>query len=316
MGEGKHARFNLHSGAHRALGVAFGRSKLGVGADDPVDAAVRLEVNHWNGAIEPRVVLRELYPWAPAEEGGAAPAAAAAWWERFEAELASVPDDWPPPVDEQRGERLVVRGSGSGPAAVLAELASSGGSVLGVVADLPRRAPLSKTGARLAEYAELEAAPDLARDFEHVVLVDPGPSPAHERLAARPAAGGGYLHPAWGEAELRFALAALEDQLARRPVLAALYRDLREAGEANLGGDSLLEALQGHGPHPRGPEPAARCFKVLAELGLVQGAADRGRGTVGVVSSEGTDLERSPAYRAYSARYQEGRRFLEGRKQT
>ena len=31
--EGKHARFNLHSGAHRALGVAFGRSQLGVGAD-------------------------------------------------------------------------------------------------------------------------------------------------------------------------------------------------------------------------------------------------------------------------------------------
>ena len=26
MGEGKHARFSLHSGAHRALGVAFGRS--------------------------------------------------------------------------------------------------------------------------------------------------------------------------------------------------------------------------------------------------------------------------------------------------
>ena len=31
MGEGKHARFSLHSGAHRALGVAFGRSSLGVG---------------------------------------------------------------------------------------------------------------------------------------------------------------------------------------------------------------------------------------------------------------------------------------------
>ncbi|HET6997162.1 MAG TPA: single-stranded-DNA-specific exonuclease RecJ, partial [Solirubrobacterales bacterium] len=62
MGEGKHARFSLHSGAHRALGVAFGRSSLGVEDDDPVDAAVRLEVNHWNGSVEPRVVLRELYP--------------------------------------------------------------------------------------------------------------------------------------------------------------------------------------------------------------------------------------------------------------
>ncbi len=68
MGEGKHARFSLHSGAHRALGVAFGRSSLGVGEEDPVDAAVRLEVNHWNGSVEPRVVLRELYPLAEAED--------------------------------------------------------------------------------------------------------------------------------------------------------------------------------------------------------------------------------------------------------
>ncbi len=86
--EGAHARFNLHSGAHRALGVSFGRSKLGVGADDPVDAAVRLEVNHWNGAVEPRVVLNELYPHEAAAEAGAEEA----WWERFEAELARGPE--------------------------------------------------------------------------------------------------------------------------------------------------------------------------------------------------------------------------------
>ena len=70
MGEGKHARFSLHSGAHRALGVAFGRSSLGVGEDDLVDAAVRLEVNRWNGSVEPRLVLRELYPREVQEEAG------------------------------------------------------------------------------------------------------------------------------------------------------------------------------------------------------------------------------------------------------
>jgi single-stranded-DNA-specific exonuclease len=330
MGEGKHARFNLHSGAHRALGVAFGRSQLGVGADDPVDAAVRLEVNHWNGAIEPRVVLRELYPHegltAPERDGEDAAAADAAWWDRFEAELAAdpAPDprvaDFPShgeenaPLGMEEGGRALRPVTGSA-AAALAELASSGGSVLGLVADLPRRAHLASTGARLAEYAELERDPDMARRFEHVVLVDPGPSADHERLAALPADEGGYLHPAWGEHEVRFALAALEEQLARRPVVAAAFRDLREAGAA-ASGKALLEALRGHGPHPRGPEAAARCFKVLAELGLVQGDTDRGRGSVGVVSSEGTDLERSPAFRAYSARYQEGRRFLEGRRQT
>ena len=97
-------------------------------------------------------------------------------------------------------------------------------------------------------------------------------------------------------------------------MLAGVFRDLREASEGE--GRGLYEALRRSGPHPRGPEAAARCFAVLAELGLVQGAADRGRGVVGVVSSEGTDLERSTAYRAYSARYQEGLRYLEGRKQT
>ena len=61
--EGKHARFSLHSGSHRALGVAFGRSSFGVDDTDMLDTAVRLEVNHWNGAVEPRVVLREVYPW-------------------------------------------------------------------------------------------------------------------------------------------------------------------------------------------------------------------------------------------------------------
>ncbi len=175
---------------------------------------------------------------------------------------------------------------------------------------------MARTGARLAEYAELELEPGLAAGFEHVVLVDPAPSEQLERLAAQaPAEGSGYLHPAWGEAERRFALGALEDRYARRAVLAGVFRDLRDAG-GELGGRDLHEALLGGGPHPRSPEGAARCFAVLAELGLVQGTPDGGRGRVGVVSSEGTDLERSEAYRAYDARYQEGRKYLEGRKQT
>jgi single-stranded-DNA-specific exonuclease len=269
---------------------------------------VRLEVNHWNGAVEPRVVLRELY--MHEETGDPAPEV---WWERFEHELAADPAAWPPEV-EGEGERVVSPVSGSA-AAVLAELASSGATVLGLVADLPRRGSLAQTGARLAEYAELERAPELAQEFEHVVLVDPPAFPHLDRLASLPPAeGGGYLHPAWGDPELRFALAALGEQLAQRPVLAGVFRDLREAGTGE--GAALFDALRGSGAHPRGPEAVARCFAVLAELGLVQGTPDRGRGSVGVVSSEETDLERSTAYRAYSARYQEGRRYLEGRKQT
>ena len=145
-----------------------------------------------------------------------------------------------------------------------------------------------------------------------MVLVDPPPSAALERLVLRSAGEGGYLHRAWGEAEWRFALNALAMQLAQRPTLIAAFRDLREAGEVS--GEELRAALLGGGPHPRSAETAARCFRVLSELGLVRGAPEGGDGLVGVVSSDGTDLERSAAFRAYSARHEEARQYLEAHK--
>jgi single-stranded-DNA-specific exonuclease len=319
MGEGKHARFSLHSGSHRALGVAFGRSKLGVGEDEPVDAAVRLEVNHWNGSVEPRVVLRELYP-REAQAGEATPGTNALWWGRFERELVTELGNWPPTgleADNMDALRSVGRQElrpRSSPPAVVAELRSSGDDdVLVVVADRERRSALAGEGVVLTDAAALEATPELATEFEHVVLVDP-PHFAHvERLATRPTAAGGYSHLLWGETERRFALAMLDEQLARRAVLIALFRDLREAGEAS--GGALLEALRGSGPHPRSAATAARCLRVLIELGLVQGSPERGSGSVRVVSSEGTELERSATYMAYGARHQEGLQYLERRKQ-
>jgi single-stranded-DNA-specific exonuclease len=315
MGEGKHARFSLHSGAHRALGVAFGRSSLGVGEDDPVDAAVRLEVNRWNGSVEPRVVLRELYP-REAGGGEAERSADREWWQRFEAEWAADPAAWPPPgpgVAAAEGERTSVRPRSS-PAAVVAELAScAAGGVLAIVAERERRVALQDVGADLADGQALEADPELARAYEHVVFVDPPAFEHLERLATLPTAAGGYSHLAWGEPEHRFALAMLDEQLVRRQPLITLFRDLREAGEAS--GSDLLAALRGPGRRGRGPEAAARGLRVLAELGLVQGSADGGDGRVGVVSSEGTELQRSAAFRAYGARHQEGLRYLERRKQ-
>jgi single-stranded-DNA-specific exonuclease len=310
IGEGKHARFSLHSGAHKALGVAFGRPTLGVAADDLLDVAVRLEVNRWNGAVEPQVVLRELYP----REEGESSQEAGGWWRLFEAELARDPDDWAPPASALPGEhtRLVLAGDNA-PAAVAGELASCGESVLALCADAALRAGMARPGLRLADYAELDSSPQLADEFTHVVLVDPPAFAYLERLASRSAREGGYLHRAWGEAEWRFACNVLGAQFARRPTLIAAFRDLREAGEAS--GEELRQALLGSGPHPRSPETAARCFRVLAELGLVRGTPAGGDGQVGVVSSEDTDLERSASFRAYSARFQEARRYLEGQRQ-
>jgi single-stranded-DNA-specific exonuclease len=185
--------------------------------------------------------------------------------------------------------------------------------VLAVVADRERRAALAGGGVVLADGAALEANPQLATGFEHVVLVDPPPFAHLEQLATRATADGGYAHLAWGEAERRFALSMLDEQLARRAVLIGLFRELREAGMAS--GPELLEALRGAGPHPRSAEAAARCLRVLVELGLVEGSPLAGDGSVGVVSSEGTELERSAAFRAYGARHQEGLKYLDRRKQ-
>ena len=61
--EGKHSRFQLESGAGRAAGVAFGMNgEITRREDQPLDLSIELEVDRWNGAEQPRVVVRELYP--------------------------------------------------------------------------------------------------------------------------------------------------------------------------------------------------------------------------------------------------------------
>jgi hypothetical protein len=196
-------------------------------------------------------------------------------------------------------------------------------------------------------------APDLAASFEHVVLVDAprsrldlervstpfGAEPAAARsgagdkaallevaraamLGSGDAAGpggeddgravAGFLHPLYSGAELEFGLGVLGRQAPSRETVAWVFRALRGVGKAS--GAELRAALAGPGPHSLDPETAARCFRVLRELGLVAGDTNAGDGVAGVVSSEGTDLERSAAFRAYSEVYSEARSFLQSQK--
>jgi hypothetical protein len=196
---------------------------------------------------------------------------------------------------------------------VLGELASAGNEVLALVADAGLRAGMSREGVRVADYAELEREPGLAAAFGHVVLVDPPASPELLALAGRAERDGCYLHRVWGDAEWRFALSSLAVQLVQRQVLIGVFRDLREAGE--IAGEDLRNALIGSGPQPRSAETAARCFRVFSELELVRGEPTASGEPVGVVSSKETDLERSASYRAYNARYEEARQYLEAHKQ-
>jgi single-stranded-DNA-specific exonuclease len=360
--EGKHARFSLHSGSHRALGVAFGRSSLGVDDDDMLDAAVRLEVNHWNGAVEPRVVLREVYP-LDAEAGALSPhpceCADAEWWARFEAELArdltgqgdavernSVIDRATRHTGAGGSPRTVVASAGSSPTATIAELVSSGAGVLAVAADASRRAALANGatglarfngghaliachrcaaetvailatraggGLALVDYAALAMAPDLPASFEHVVLVDAPRSAADvERVVAAYSAPGGFLHPLFSDAEREFSLGVLARSAPSRETIGGVFKALRTGGQ--MSGPALREALAGPGPHGLDPETAARALRVLLELGLVAGSTNAGDGLVGVVSSEGTDLERSAAFRAYRDEHSEAVSFLQSPK--
>jgi single-stranded-DNA-specific exonuclease len=65
-GEGRHCAFTLSSGGARSRCVAFGNGeKLPVEPDTPADAAVRLEIDRWNGSVSPRLVLRHAQPSAP-----------------------------------------------------------------------------------------------------------------------------------------------------------------------------------------------------------------------------------------------------------
>jgi single-stranded-DNA-specific exonuclease len=355
MGEGKHARFSLHSDSHRALGVAFGRSSLGVEDEDLLDASVRLEVNHWNGSIEPRVVLKELYPLEEPgtdEEAPTLPHACSSdepeWWARFETELAtpvdgeSVSDLVEQGKSQTRGARRVVGGAASVTVAI-AELVSSGAGVLAVCADASRRGGLGNGasglarfnggaaliachrcgdgeiarlagkadgGLALTDHAALERAPELAGAFEHVVLVDPPRDAGDELRAGLPCDGveAGFLHLLWTDAERGFAAKALTEQWPSRDTVATAFRVLRERGECS--GEGLRQALAGSGRHPLCPEACARRFRVLSELGLLQGSPASGAGTVRVVSSERTDLRLSAAFRAYSERLSEAQRYL------
>jgi single-stranded-DNA-specific exonuclease len=305
MGEGRHLRFSVGSGGISARAVAFGcEGRLGVEPEQPVDATFRLERNFWNGAVEPRLVLGHARPCAPAP-----------------IELLGEPDDylagvlaeldrdpsapeWARSVSSRT--RTVLERRGNSPLAVLADALAAGGPVLAVCADARRRLVGLKArsgGFALISYHGLERDVSLAEGFAHVVAVDPPASPLAVALLD---AGRGFTHLAWGEPELRFAQQMHELEYGLRASLAALYRALRLRGR--VAGEELEHLLRGDGPHGRPPHLVARLIRVLAELELV--SLDRDLPALAIAGDAPTALERSPAYRVYAQRYEDGRRFL------
>jgi single-stranded-DNA-specific exonuclease len=188
----------------------------------------------------------------------------------------------------------------------------------GRCADRARRERLDEfiaagRGLALADWAAVARDPELALRFEHVVLVDPPPFAHLEALAAGAPRAGPFQHVSWGEAEAAFARRVHERDWDLRPALAELYRALGEAEDP--AGERLAEILAGPGAHPRTPEQAGRCARVLEDLGLVEWTGSDRDPALRVVSSEGTELEQSSAFVAYERRFEEGRKFLSRQRQ-
>jgi single-stranded-DNA-specific exonuclease len=302
MGEGRHARFSVSSGGARARAVAFGcEGRLAGDAGRPLDATFRLERHSWNGALEPRLVLRHAQPCSPepVEVLGEPADYVRSAFDELDADLR-LPADQPP------GERHLLDRRGESPLAVIADACAADGRVLAVCADVPRRITGLRErvgGFALVGYYALARDPSIADEYRQIVVLDPPSSVLERDLARR---GCGFSHVAWGEAELRFVQQMHELEYGLRASLVALYRSLKLAGR--VAGEELERLLRGDGPHARPARLAGRLIRVLAELELV--SLDRDLPALAIGSGARTALEHSPAYRVYAQRYEDGKRFL------
>jgi single-stranded-DNA-specific exonuclease len=323
MGEGRHVRFTLHAGGIRSRAMCFGSARLPVEVGAAADATIRLELNEYRGAVEPRLVLGTARPCAPPPIAivGEPEDYLAAALEELDApligEAAGLPGGTPPDSGAAAvgggaplapavgGNRSLVDRRGAGVAGVVSDVVSSGEPVLVVCACVSRRrGGLAERlgGFDLCSYEAVGRRPEVAARSRHVVVLDPPAAPEPPVFA-----GAGWTHLAWGPDEKGFARRMHEHEYALRPEVAALYRALRSAGAVERPG--LAAALRGDGAHPRSPAHAGRLLRILDELGLV--VVDRARGAASVPEARRTALDRSIAFRAYTRCYEDGLRWLD-----
>ncbi|HEX4733791.1 MAG TPA: single-stranded-DNA-specific exonuclease RecJ [Thermoleophilaceae bacterium] len=350
MGDDKqHARLTISSGGARARTVAFRTTAtaLAKAGESPHHVAVALEVNEWNGTIEPRLILKAV---CPPNRGACAVIGERALWDELEAELDADPRAWlpagrvrarhdidveltaPDPFAGARGAgapasaaaraalhaRPIIDRRGHGISAVCGELLAAGESVLAVCADARRRGDglselvaglaLGKTAFAAVSWPDLIAAPSRAAAFRHVVLVDPPPVAELIEVAGRaPASGGVYL--GWGPAETAFAQTVLDSELDLRPQLTSLYRILRESDAQGASGESLQAILRGDGRYPRAGRVAGRLIRVLTQLQLA--TYERSNRTLRIEpDAPKTTLDLSTAFTAYAERLAQARAYL------
>ena len=345
--DGRHARFALASHSGRAPGVAFGVGERldSVASRGPCDVSVRLELNEWNGAVEPRVLLGEIYdPQSPAPPIGEWLASHLEYADRLGAALAA---GGPAPLEPAGlgAARQRIAHPGASGVATVAGLASSGEPVLVICADAlwrrrlveiaadPRRFGAGEVailasrgsigrgveaaeevltggggGVTLSDWTALARLAELASRFTHMVIADPAPRPALEELAVVAAPGEPrFMHMLDSALDPSLSLRALDLELPLRPVLAQLFQAL---GAGSHDFPALRAALVGADGQPLSPEAAGLALGTLADIGVV---ALQGSGpdlTVQAVSSVRAKLAASATYAALSKIHRESAKYL------
>ena len=333
MGDGKHLRFTLESGGHRAKAVWFNRSSPPKDKGSGFDVTGELTLNHWNGSVEPQFRVLEAIPVSPQEDSRLSSTVAEEWWERFDQALAEEAHAVEAP---DGGSSALPVGHGGSAESVLAQVVSSGEDTLVITAEAYRRwiglggaaigrfspdSDVSPSAAwagsplgaiegiapplALVDYETLARAEVPVAGFGNVVLFDPPASAREEKLAA---AAGECVHTPTDHRSISFALAASAERHDPVPALRYLYKTLREEGP--LEGEALRTLLSGDEEAPRPPERAAMLIRVMQEAGIGQSGGTGPVREFGAVSSEEVDLERSEEFRRQAAIHKEQIEFL------
>jgi single-stranded-DNA-specific exonuclease len=261
-------------------------------AGAPRDVAVRLELNEWNGTVEPRLVLRALCETRTGELGVLDDALGLS--ERIALqETRGESGSAPPHV----GARSLCDRRGEGVAGVIGDLLVSGDDVLIACGDPGRwrhglestLGGLARGRADVASWDLLAMLPTVAEPYAHVFALDPPlADDAAGFLSGLP--GAGFAHSGWGPPEQAIGDAALQSRLDFRGTVARVYRLLRDA--APIAADALDSLSEGWSPWD-----TAAAVRVLAELSLLELDGD----AIRLLGAQRTELERSPAYRGHLA---------------
>ncbi len=126
--------------------------------------------------------------------------------------------------------------------------------------------------------------------------------------------GSGWVHETFAGDDL--AALCWGERWEPRAALAEIYRGAERRRPSAARRSARCWSASGN--YRRDAAIAARCVRVLSELGLCEIAAQSGAGgdthLLRVLSSERTELERSGVWRASTMRHEEGLKWLRSRK--